>query len=102
MIEGVAPGIAFVAHPVLKNTDGGRAAFAAAHFQAPAELGSMLKGNFLREESADFQIGIYALLETPEDFEHQSLAVHDRRIALVLARDRRLELRLHRTAQFTE
>src|SRR5712675_3254415 len=79
----IFPGIAFVGHKRLQNRLRAALSMARAIFEETGERRDVLVVRAFRKKRGHFEIGIYALLNTPEEFENQPIVINDGAVALL-------------------
>src|SRR5215813_7172445 len=83
-VQRVLPGIALVEHERLQDGQGNRLRPALAlEFDGTDHGGSVREVSDLGEVTANFEIGIDALVNTPKDLHDQPVTEQDRRVALL-------------------
>ena len=81
--QRVLPGVALVGHVALEDGQGQRLASLTPELEAARNRCDLRKVRVLREEPADLELRVQALLEPARDLEDQALAVNDRVVALL-------------------
>ncbi len=82
LVEGPLPAVAFVFDQALQHGDSGRLAVFGTEGDVAQEWGDAREVCGFGEEAADLRVGIFAGLQTAEEFEDELRVVEDRRVGL--------------------
>src|SRR6185369_4623196 len=90
-LKGIFPCISLVMHEALKDGDCNGLAICSDILEGSGQRRTM--GEVHRcQDPADLRIGIYSILNTPIDFQETTIAIGDRRVALLPFQNRGLQL----------